>query len=198
MALQKSLISLLLCTMLASPIKAQSDYLEHAPLVATTALNLIGVDGYGDTQRFLCTAAATYAITASITYGLKHSISEKRPDGTDHHSFPSGHTALCFAGATLLHHEYGLTRSLWYSVGGYAVATTTAILRVTDKRHWVHDVAAGAAIGVLSTEAAYALSKLVFKDTHLRNNLKVSPYCDYQTTPMGNNMIYGASIALNL
>ena len=77
-----------------------------------------------------------------------------RPDGTDNHSFPSGHTAVAFCGATVLHKEYGKI-SPWISVAGYAVATATALDRVRRNRHHWGDVAAGAAIGYLSAEAGY-------------------------------------------
>ena len=69
-------------------------------------------------------------------------------------SFPSGHTAVAFCGATVLHKEYGKV-SPWISVAGYAVATATAVDRVRRNRHRWGDVAAGAAIGFLSAEAGY-------------------------------------------
>ena len=78
------------------------------------------------------------------------------PDGTDNKSFPSGHTAAAFAGAAVLDKEYRKV-SPWISVAGYAVATTVAVDRVCRNHHHWHDVAAGAAIGLLSTEAAYWL-----------------------------------------
>ena len=77
-----------------------------------------------------------------------------RPDGTDNESFPSGHTAVAFCGATVLHKEYGKT-SPWISVAGYTVATITAVDRVRRNRHHWEDVAAGAAIGFLSAQASY-------------------------------------------
>ena len=48
---------------------------------------------------------------------------EMRPDGSTANSWPSGHTATSFVGATILHKEYGLTRSPWYSIAGYSLAT---------------------------------------------------------------------------
>ena len=60
---------------------------------------------------------------------VKHSANVTRPDGSNNHSFPSGHTAMAFMAATMLHKEYGTTRSPWYSIGGYTVATATAVSR---------------------------------------------------------------------
>jgi membrane-associated phospholipid phosphatase len=42
---------------------------------------------------------------------------------------------------------------------GYAAAISTGILRVYKNRHWLHDVIAGAAVGIISTQLAY----LVFR-----------------------------------
>ena len=110
---------------------------------------------------------------AALVNGIKYSTKVERPDGSTSNSFPSGHTATAFMAATILHKEYGLTRSLWYSVGGYAVATGIGAFRVMNNRHWVSDVMMGAGIGILSTELGYAISDLIFKDKYtLRKELE--------------------------
>jgi membrane-associated phospholipid phosphatase len=43
------------------------------------------------------------------------------------------------------------------SYAGYIGATTVAVIRVMKSRHWVRDVVAGAAIGIISTRLAYFL-----------------------------------------
>ena len=93
-----------------------------------------------------------------------------RPDGSQANSWPSGHTATAFVGATLLHKEYGLTRSPWFSVAGYGVATATGVMRVLNNRHWVSDVMSGAGIGIMSTELGYAIGDLLFKGKGLLRN----------------------------
>lgn len=93
-----------------------------------------------------------------------------RPDGSTRNSWPSGHTATAFVSATILHKEYGLTRSPWYSVAGYGIATMTGVMRVLNNRHWVSDVLSGAGIGIFSTELAYGLSDLMFKGKGLKRN----------------------------
>ena len=70
----------------------------------------------------------------------------------------------------MLHKEYGLTRSPWWSVAGYGVATATGVMRVLNNRHWVSDVMSGAGIGILSTELGYALSDVFFKGKGLLHN----------------------------
>ena len=142
------------------------DYLQWAPLALTYGLKATGYQGRSQWGRLLVSNALSGAIMAAIVNGIKYTAAEERPDGTTCNSFPSGHTATAFMAATILHKEYGLTRSLWYSVGGYTVATGIATFRVMNNRHWVSDVLTGAGIGILSTELGYAISDLIFKDKY--------------------------------
>ncbi len=142
---------------------ALDDALQLAPWAAVAALKVCGVESRHEWPRLAASAAASGVLSAGVAYGLKSAVSERRPDGSDNRSFPSGHATIAFAGATVLHKEFGRT-SPWISVAGYAVATFTAADRVLRDRHHWHDVAAGAAIGVLSTELCYFVSGRLFKD----------------------------------
>lgn len=144
------------------------NYTQFAPMILATGLKIGGVDGRSDWGRYIVSAGLSYAIMAAIVNPIKYSAKEMRPDGSTRNSFPSGHTATAFVSATILHKEYGLTHSPWYSIGGYACATATGIMRVLNNRHWVSDVLAGAGIGIFSTELAYGLSDLLFKGKGLR------------------------------
>ncbi len=66
----------------------------------------------------LVSDAFSATLLAAAVNGIKYTAKVPRPDGSSRNSFPSGHTAVAFMGATILHKEYGLTRSPWYSVGG--------------------------------------------------------------------------------
>jgi membrane-associated phospholipid phosphatase len=82
----------------------------------------------------------------AVTYGLKYTISEKRPNGGSR-SFPSGHTSLSFSAAEFMRKRYG-----WeYGVPAYAVASFVGYSRVESNQHHPRDVFAGAAIGILSS-----------------------------------------------
>lgn len=146
------------------------DYTQYFGPALTLGLKVGGVEGRSDWGRFLASTFMSYGLMIGFVNGLKYTTKELRPDGSTHNSWPSGHTATAFVGATLLHKEYGLTRSPWYSVAGYGVATATGIMRVLNNRHWVSDVLSGAGIGMVSTELGYALSDVLFKGRGLLKN----------------------------
>jgi len=149
------------------------DYTQFFGPAMVVGLKLGGYEGRSDWPRLLASAGMSYGIMAAIVNGIKYSAKEMRPDGSTANSWPSGHTATAFVGATLLHKEYGLTRSPWFSVAGYGVATATGVMRVLNNRHWISDVMSGAGIGIMSTELGYALCDLLFKGKGLlRNDLE--------------------------
>lgn len=132
------------------------DYLRFVPVVSAYAMKAAGVDSRSPWKRLLVNTATAFAIDAAFTYGLKYTVKSTRPDGTDNHSFPSGHASFAFFGAAILDKEFRRV-SPWISVAGYGVAAVTAVERVRRNRHRWGDVLAGAAIGVLSVEAGYWL-----------------------------------------
>jgi membrane-associated phospholipid phosphatase len=130
------------------------DYLQFSPAAATFGLKTAGVKS----RHNLCDMTILYALSNLLETGIVHTLksvsSRMRPDGSAHNSFPSGHTATAFVAAEFLHQEYR-DESIWISVGGYAVATLTGCLRISNNRHWFSDVVAGAGIGILSVKAVY-------------------------------------------
>ena len=149
------------------------DYTQYFGPAMTVGLKLGGYEGRSDWGRLLASAAMSYGIMAGFVNGIKYTASEMRPDGSTANSWPSGHTATSFVGATILHKEYGLTRSPWFSVAGYGVATATGVMRILNNRHWISDVLSGAGIGIMSTELGYALGDVLFKERGLlRNDLQ--------------------------
>ena len=146
------------------------DYTQFFGPAMVIGLKLGGYEGRSDWPRLLASAAMSYGIMAGLVNGIKYTAKEMRPDGSTANSWPSGHTATAFVGASLLHKEYGLTRSPWWSVAGYGVATATGVMRVLNNRHWISDVMSGAGIGIMSTELGYALCDLMFKQKGLLRN----------------------------
>ena len=132
------------------------DYTQYFGPAMTLGLKIGGVEGRSDWGRLLASSAMSYGIMAILVNSIKYTSKEMRPDGSSANSWPSGHTATSFAGATILHKEYGHV-STWISVGGYAVAAFTAYDRVRrDRHHWM-DVITGSAIGIAGGELGYWL-----------------------------------------
>lgn len=73
-------------------------------------------------------------------------------------AFPSGHSAAAFAMATTLGDA---THSTWARAGLYTLATGTAWARLAEEKHWLSDVVAGAAIGILSARVANGRTKVL-------------------------------------
>src|SRR5438128_1789526 len=85
-------------------------------------------------------------VTEILVQPIKFATHRERPDGSNAQSFPSGHAAVTFAGATVLERHLGWKRSAL----AYAVATYVAASRLHDNRHYLSDVAFGAAVGTIA------------------------------------------------
>lgn len=119
-------------------VRTSTDVAVIAMPVATLGIAIAKQDWTG-----IAIGAAECAGTMAVTYGLKYLVKKKRPDRSDDHSFPSGHSSLAFADASFVMRRYG-----WkFGVPMYAVAGYVAWGRTYAKKHDFWDVAAGAAIG---------------------------------------------------
>jgi membrane-associated phospholipid phosphatase len=73
----------------------------------------------------------------------------KDPNGkTSYSSFPSGHTTVAFAAATVFAKEYNNTPII--GVIAYSAATLVGLSRITENAHWASDVFVGATVGYLA------------------------------------------------
>ncbi|TGX84203.1 phosphatase PAP2 family protein [Palleniella muris] len=145
------------------------NYLRFSPYAIIAGLKVAGYEGRSGLPRFLTSAAVSNVIMAGAVTAAKHTFKAQRPDHSDNKSFPSGHAAVAFTAATILHKEYGATRSPWFSFSGYALAAGTSMLRVAHNRHHAGDVAAGAGIGILSVEIGYFLADLIYGNRGLND-----------------------------
>jgi hypothetical protein len=135
------------------------NFMQYAPVVSVYALNLAGVRGKNTFIDRSILLILSQAIMSGTTFALKGVTNRIRPDGSNKLSFPSGHTGNAFASAEFMAQEFG-DRSPVYGIIGYSFATTTAILRVYNNKHWFSDIIAGAGFGILSTKAAYLIYPL--------------------------------------
>jgi len=138
------------------------DVLQYVPYASVFALKAFGAESQDNWRDLTLTTAASWLMTAAPAYALKHSVKAWRPDHTDQKSFPSGHSSIAFAGATMLRHQYGHL-SPWIPVAGYGLAAFVAVDRVARNRHHWYDAAAGAALGVGMGELTWYLSRQVLR-----------------------------------
>ncbi len=130
------------------------NWLQFAPAACTFVLDAVGVKGKHNLKDKAIIYGMGLVIMAGTVYAVKTITHQLRPDESKNNSFPSGHTANAFMGAEFMNQEYGF-RSPWYAYGGYAVATSTGVLRMYNNKHWFADVVMGAGMGILSTKLSY-------------------------------------------
>jgi len=83
--------------------------------------------------------------TLALTLLGKEIIQEQRPDQSEEFdSFPSGHTSMAFAFATVITANHGWAWGLL----GHLTAAFIGYSRIQDDRHYLHDVLAGATLGM--------------------------------------------------
>jgi membrane-associated phospholipid phosphatase len=152
------------------------DVIQHIPTLGVVGLNLAGVQGKHSLARASMNMAYSNLIMIGLVNILKTHTHVMRPNGYSDNSFPSGHTATAFTGATALHKEYGMYRDPMYSVFGYTMAIGTGIGRQLNDRHWISDVLAGAGIGILSTELGYWLGEKIHKNWGVNDPLNRNGY----------------------
>jgi len=122
-------------------IATAGDVLQYVLPGTAAGLTIIHRDGQGALQF-----GESAALTLGVTYGLKYTVDETRPNGGTH-SFPSAHTSISFSAAEFMRKRYG-----WeYGIPAYAAASFVAYSRVEAREHYPHDVIAGAAIGIVSS-----------------------------------------------
>lgn len=128
-----------------------------------------GSGGGGRSRAFMdegLVALESVAGAALTTTAIKLAFKRPRPlahdpnvskterfDGDARLSFPSGHTAVSFAAATVLSvtlFERGSDRAAWASaVLAYAGSAAVGGLRIAAGKHFLSDVVAGAALGLI-------------------------------------------------
>lgn len=75
---------------------------------------------------------------------LKPAIGQKRPNGANRQSFPSNHATLAFSFASVISMQHGWK---WGALA-YTVAGAIGFGRLNENAHYLHDVVAGATLGI--------------------------------------------------
>ena len=113
---------------------------------SVTALAIGKISGNPRVSDVASKVLRAQIMAQTVTGVMKFTAQRQRPDGSDTRSFPSGHTSVSFASATVLQRELG-----WkVGIPAYAAATYVGMARIEKRKHFLSDVAFGAAIGILS------------------------------------------------
>jgi membrane-associated phospholipid phosphatase len=151
----------------SSGVEAAGDVLQIVLPATAVGLTVYYKDAKGALQF-----GESAALTTGVTYGLKYSVDEKRPNGGGH-SFPSGHTSMSFSAAEFMRKRYG-----WeYGIPAYVAASFVGYSRVDARQHYLHDVIVGAGIGIFSS---YVFTK---------------PYKDWHVQPEADGNYYGIRLS---
>lgn len=144
---------------------------ELYSLAALGAYGFIFNNKKMQTTTLLATQA--YITSGLIETGLKYLTGRQRPSYYDPHhpesepyfhgpafsgghnvygqklstSFPSGHTTVAFAVATVFAKQY--KNIAWVPPVAYGAATLVGLSRITENKHWTTDVIVGATLGYL-------------------------------------------------
>ncbi len=142
-------MSLIACCLMATPAHALShqDW-DTASSIGAYGLTAVAI-GWplmeGDRAGAL-QAVASGGAAELVAQGLKATIHETRPDGSNRKSFPSGHTSVAFAAAASLYERQGPQAG----IAAFTIASLVGVARgKADMHHW-YDCVAGAAIGLSS------------------------------------------------
>ncbi len=125
-----------------------------APIVIAYGLDAFGVKSNTDIVNRTFILAKSELLFLASSQLLKVTINEKRPDGSNHRSFPSGHTMQAFLAATFLTEEYKKELP-WIPYLAYGMASSVGILRIANNKHYVNDVLFGAGAGILCMKISY-------------------------------------------
>jgi undecaprenyl-diphosphatase len=149
-------------------LRAMAVFFAHSGDSWFWALAMILLWRLGDSfwKQWAVVQFAGIAALAGLVLGIKFVVRRRRPEGewggiyrnTDPHSFPSGHAARSFLIAAL---AAGLGPA-WLAVILWLWAPLVAFARVAMGVHYLSDIVAGAALGVLFAVLGFQVYEPIF------------------------------------
>lgn len=154
----------------SAPLSDRQKAIESIGTGMAIALPVIagGITLYKRDRKGLWQLAEETVLTVGTAYALKQIVRERRPDGSDMHSFPSDTTALAASGSSYLWGRYG-----WqYGLPALAASQFVSYSRVqADRHHWYDTLASsGIAFGY-----SYFVTSRFEKRYRIHTELDASP-----------------------
>lgn len=104
-------------------------------------------------------------------------------------SFPSGHTTAAFAAATVYAQEY--KDRPWVPILAYSAASLIGLSRITENKHWITDVFAGAALGyVTGLQVVRNYHRYAYLQNHKKNKGTISLNLNWNFGHIEPGMVY--------
>jgi len=152
------------------------DYVFLIPVAGLYAFNIFSSQNKHEIGRQTTLLLGSAALMGAMVWPLKSVSNIDRPDNSNDHSFPSGHTSSAFVVAGVIDQEFR-GKSPWISVGAYTIAGSTGVMRMLNNKHWLSDVFAGAGFGLLSVHTVYYVHERFLKN----KNITLFPSSAYGT-----------------
>jgi membrane-associated phospholipid phosphatase len=160
--------------LLGGSAAASADTLETLGTGIAIALPAVagGIAVYKDDWVGVAQLGVGGVATVGTAEILKNTVRERRPDGSDYHSFPSATTALAASGSSFLWARYG-----WqYGLPALAVSEFVAYTRVESKQHHWYDTLASSGI---AAGYAFIFDTRYREPRHLYSSLSATPDSAY-------------------
>lgn len=136
-------VVILLCLLVgAHEVRADSQRRAGDFLATAIPLATLGTELYRGDREGAWQFAMTFAASTAATDVLQRVTHVARPDGTNHHSFPSGHAARAFSAAAYVRRRHGFDAA-WPL---YLAALYVGHTRVAADRHRWGDIAGAALV----------------------------------------------------
>jgi membrane-associated phospholipid phosphatase len=160
--------------LLGGSAAASADTLETLGTGIAIALPAVagGIAVYKDDWVGVAQLGVGGVATVGTAEILKNVVRERRPDGSDYHSFPSATTAVAASGSSFLWARYG-----WqYGLPALAVSEFVAYTRVESKQHHWYDTLASSGI---AAGYAFIFDTRYREPRHLYSSLSATPDSAY-------------------
>lgn len=153
------------------------DAVGHGATVDIVAVTLFAAGRLSDNQRFRdfsYDVLPAVLVTQVTTGAIKAAVGRTRPNLESdrvNSSFPSGHSSGTFALATVVERHFG-----WKgAIPAYTVSSLVALSRVRYNRHYLSDVVAGSALGIIIGRAAVRMNSRPLPGASGRASVSFSP-----------------------
>jgi len=142
---------IILSVLLASALTLQADWTTEAGDIIQIALPLSALGGtyIADDKEGRWMLVKGFGLNTITVHTTKALVDKWRPTGQNPDSFPSGHTAAAFGGASFIQTRYGYG----YGIPAYALASFVGYSRIVSENHYADDVVAGASLAMMSNWA---------------------------------------------